>query len=120
MAVIRATELELARQALTALSGIRGLRLYGIANPSRLEERVPTFAFTVAGRSPREIATELGRQGIAVWDGDYYAWELIRTLGLADSGGMVRVGLVHYNTPAEIERLVQALDTLATAGEEKA
>ncbi len=113
MAVIRATELGLARRALTALGDVPGLRLRGIADPERLAERVPTFAFTMTGHSPREIAEELGRQGIAVWDGDYYAWELIRSLGLADSGGMVRVGLVHYNTAAEIDRLVEVLLNIA-------
>lgn len=75
-----------------------------------------TFAFTLAGWTPREVATELGRRGIAVWDGDYYAYELIRTLGLAESGGMVRVGLVHYNEPAEIDRLIAALDEIGSTG----
>jgi cysteine desulfurase family protein (TIGR01976 family) len=109
MAVIWATERVLARRALTALGDVPGLRLRGIDDPERLDERVPTFAFTMSGRSPRDVAAELGRQGIAVWDGDYYAWELIRTLGLAESGGMVRVGLVHYNTAAELDRLAEAL-----------
>jgi cysteine desulfurase family protein (TIGR01976 family) len=114
MAVIGATERGLARRALTALGGVPGLRLRGIVDQDRLAERVPTFAFTLAGRTPREVATELGRLGIAVWDGDYYAYELIRALGLAESGGMVRVGFVHYNTAAEIDRLVTALHEIST------
>ena len=109
MAVIGATERGLAGRALTALGGVPGLELRGIVDPGRLDERVPTFAFTLRGHSPREVATDLGRRGIAVWDGDYYAYELIRALGLAESGGMVRVGFVHYNTAAEIDRLVEAL-----------
>jgi cysteine desulfurase family protein (TIGR01976 family) len=109
MSVIQATERELAMRALTALGGVPGLHLRGIVDPARLAERVPTFAFTLDGHSPREIATHLGRRGIAVWDGDYYAYELIRALGLAESGGMVRVGLTHYNEPEEIDRLVEAL-----------
>jgi len=109
MAVIGATERGLARRALTALGEVPGLKLRGIVDPSRLVERVPTFAFTLDGHSPREVATALGRRGIAAWDGDYYAYELIRALGLAESGGMVRVGFVHYNTAAEIDRLVEAL-----------
>ena len=113
MAVIGATERGLARRALTALGDVPGMRLRGIVDPNRLAERVPTFAFTLAGHSPRQIATELGRRGIAVWDGDYYAYELIRALGLAESGGMVRVGFVHYNTAAEIDRLVEALHEIA-------
>jgi cysteine desulfurase family protein (TIGR01976 family) len=113
MAVIGATEQGLARHALTALSSVPGLRLRGIVDPSRMSERVPTFAFTLDGLSPREVATKLGRRGIASWDGDYYAHELIRALGLAESGGMVRVGFVHYNTAAEIDRLVEALSEIA-------
>ena len=113
MLAIRATERRLARNALAALSEVPGLSLRGIVDPARLDERVPTFAFTMAGLTPHEIAVELGRRGIAVWDGDYYAYELIRTLGLAESGGMVRVGLVHYNEPAEIERLAEALHEIA-------
>ncbi len=113
MHAIRETERGLALRALTALGEVPGLTLRGIADPARIDERVPTFAFTLAGRTPREVATELGRRGIAVWDGDYYAYELIRALGLAESGGMVRVGLVHYNEPDEIERLAQALREIA-------
>ena len=117
MAVVGATERVLARRALTALGAVPGLRLRGIVDPNRMAERVPTFAFTLAGHAPREIATELGRRGIAVWDGDYYAYELIRTLGLAESGGMVRVGFVHYNTAAEIDRLIEALGKIAGRGQ---
>jgi cysteine desulfurase family protein (TIGR01976 family) len=113
MNAIGATERELARSALAALGSVPGLNLRGIVDPARLDERVPTFAFTMAGLSPRQIATELGKRGIAVWDGDYYAYELIRALGLAESGGMVRVGFVHYNEPAEIERLARALHEMA-------
>jgi cysteine desulfurase family protein (TIGR01976 family) len=114
MATVRATERGLAVAAMAALRGVPGLQLRGIIDPARIDERVPTFAFTLAGRNPREIATELGRLGIAVWDGDYYAYELIRALGLVESGGMVRVGFVHYNEPAEIERLAVALVEIAT------
>jgi cysteine desulfurase family protein (TIGR01976 family) len=113
MTAIRTTERALALNALEALAGVPGLTLRGIVDPARVDERVPTFAFTLAGRTPREVAVELGRQGIAVWDGNYYAYELIQTLGLAESGGMVRVGLAHYNEPGEIERLARALAELA-------
>jgi selenocysteine lyase/cysteine desulfurase len=112
MHAVRRAELDLSLAALTALREVSGLRLRGIVDPGRVMERVPTFAFTVAGLSPRQIASELGRRGIAVWDGDYYAYELIRALGLAESGGMVRVGFVHYNEIAEIRRLVEELVTM--------
>ena len=109
MGIVRATERELAFRALAALQSVPGLKLRGIVDPARLDERVPTFAFTLAGKTPHEVAVDLGRRGIAVWDGDYYAYELIRTLGLAESGGMVRVGFAHYNEPEEVDRLAQAL-----------
>jgi cysteine desulfurase family protein (TIGR01976 family) len=109
MAAIRSTERDLALRALRVLTAIPGLHLRGIAEPARIAERVPTFAFTLPGLTPRRIAEELGKRGIAAWDGDYYAYELIRTLGLEESGGMVRVGFVHYNEPAEIERLARTL-----------
>ncbi len=76
-----------------------------------MEGRVPTFAFTVDGHSPRAVAEHLGARDIAVWDGDYYAVEVMQRLGLTD-GGAVRAGLVHYNTAAEVDRLLGALDEL--------
>jgi cysteine desulfurase family protein (TIGR01976 family) len=114
MRAIRVTERELALRALTGLQSVPGLSLRGIVDPARIDERVPTFAFTLAGHTPHAVAAALGNRGIAVWDGDYYAYELIRALGLAESGGMVRVGLVHYNEPSEIDRLVEALQEMAT------
>jgi cysteine desulfurase family protein (TIGR01976 family) len=113
MRAIRMTERGLALRALQALAGIPGLTLRGLLDPPRIDDRVPTFAFTLASQAPRDVATELSRRGIAVWDGDYYACELMRALGLAESGGMVRVGFVHYNEPEEIERLAEALFEIA-------
>ena len=74
-----------------------------------MDGRVATFAFTHDARTPREVATGLGDRGIAVWHGDYYAVELMRALGLAGDGGAVRAGIVHYNTEAEVDRLLEAL-----------
>jgi cysteine desulfurase family protein (TIGR01976 family) len=73
-----------------------------------MEGRVPTFALSVAGMSPREAATRLGERGFAVWNGNYYAVEVMERLGLPD--GAVRVGCVHYNTDDEVDRLLAALD----------
>jgi selenocysteine lyase/cysteine desulfurase len=78
-----------------------------------VDERCPTVGFTMRGHAPAEIATFLGHRAISTWDGDYYAYELIRSLGLAESGGMLRVGLVHYNTADEVARLGRALRELA-------
>jgi selenocysteine lyase/cysteine desulfurase len=120
MNAIRATERRLALAALQALGVVPGLELRGITDSARIDERVPTFAFTMAGSTPRQVAMELGKRGIAAWDGDYYAYELIRALGLGESGGMVRVGFVHYNEPSEIERLAQALCEITESGAPKA
>ena len=77
-----------------------------------MEGRVPTFAFTVDGLPPRAVAEALAARDIAVWDGDYYAVEAMRRLGLAESGGAVRAGFVHYNTTDEVDRLLAALEEL--------
>ena len=113
MGAIRETERGLALQALASLGEVPGLEIRGIVDPARIDERVPTFAFTLEGASPHQVASELGKRGIATWDGDYYAYELIRALGLEKTGGMVRVGLAHYNDPVEIERLARALRELS-------
>lgn len=112
MAAARRYESALVRQLIERVSRVPGLRIRGIVDPSRSAERCPTIAFTIDGHHPRDIATSLGRRGIHVWDGDYYAWELIHALGLADQGGMVRVGLVQYNDANEVERLGRALEDL--------
>jgi cysteine desulfurase family protein (TIGR01976 family) len=115
MAVIRAHERDLTLAALDALRRVPGLRLYGISDPDRVDERVPTFAFTLAGHHPRAVAERLAARGISVWDGDFYAWELVRALGLDDGGGLVRAGFVHYNTLDEVARLTDALLEIAGA-----
>jgi Selenocysteine lyase len=83
-------------------------QLYG---PSSMDNRVATFAFNVAGISPRAVAEHLAERDIAVWDGDYYAVEVMKRLGLED--GAVRAGFVHYNTADEVDRLLDALASLS-------
>jgi cysteine desulfurase family protein (TIGR01976 family) len=78
-----------------------------------MDGRVPTFAFTIDGVAPQAVAERLGERGIAVWAGNYYAFEVIRRLGLEGTGGSVRAGVVHYNTEGEVDRL---LDELAQLG----
>ena len=87
-----------------------GVELYGIRTP---EGRTPTFCFNIEGRRPREVAELLAERDLYVWDGDYYALEPIRALGLADSGGAVRAGFLHYTTEEEVDRLLEALTDLA-------
>jgi cysteine desulfurase family protein (TIGR01976 family) len=109
MSVLRAYDHVLSAAILDELETLPGVHIYGIADRSRLRERVPTVSFTWEGRPPREIAQALGDQGIYVWDGNYYALAVTERLGLEDSGGMVRVGAVHYNTVVEIRQLGDAL-----------
>ena len=92
---------------LAGLAGIDGVSLVG--RPAR---RVPTVAFTVAGRTPREVSEGLAAQGVCVGDGDFYAVELVRALGLAESGGVVRAGVVAYTDDADVARLVAGISGL--------
>jgi cysteine desulfurase family protein (TIGR01976 family) len=109
MNVIRAYERPLFTYMLEETQKIPGITVYGITNPEEFGARCPTLAFTREGFTPRAIATCLGNQGIFVWDGNYYAVNVTERLGLEASGGMVRIGLVHYNTREEIDRLLTAL-----------
>jgi len=113
MSAIRAYEMALYRRLADGLAAIPGVRLYGIADPDRFAERTPTAALTIEGADPRSLAVELGRQGFATWDGDFYATGLIERLGLANDGGVLRLGLTHYNTADEVDRLLEALAAIA-------
>ena len=86
-----------------------GLTLYG---PPTMAGRVPTFAFTLAGHHPDAVAAVLAADNIFVWSGHFYAVEVVARLGLADRG-LVRVGLAHYSTAAEVDALIDALDRIA-------
>jgi cysteine desulfurase family protein (TIGR01976 family) len=100
-------ETQLGRQFLDGVPD--AVDLYGLRT---MEGRVPTFAFNLPGRSSEEVAVELAAREIAVWHGDYYAVEIMKQLGLEGTGA-VRAGFVHYNTPAEVDRLLTALAELA-------
>jgi len=115
MSAIRAYEFEISRAILNGLAEIPGVRLYGPEDVRRLEERVPTFAITLKGWHPRQVAEELARQNIYVWDGNYYALNVTERLGVEETGGMVRIGPVHYNTLDEVKQLQAALWKLAEA-----
>jgi len=113
MGAIRAYESELTRSLLPALESISGLRIYGITDSRALDRRTPTVSFTLPHVPPRRVAEELAQEGIFVWDGNYYALDVTERLDLEKTGGMVRVGLVHYNTTSEIERLVAGLQQIS-------
>jgi cysteine desulfurase family protein (TIGR01976 family) len=102
---IQAHERELGQQFLDGLPD--SCTLYGV---SGMDKRVSTFAFNVDGRSPRAVAEHLGERGIAVWQGNYYAVEVMKRLGLDE--GAVRAGIVHYNTADEVDRLLAELAAL--------
>ena len=86
-----------------------GLKLYGISDPKRFDQRCPTVAVRIAGHTPLQLATKLGERGFFTWDGNYYALNLTERLGVEKDGGFLRIGLAHYNTAEELERLLAAL-----------
>jgi cysteine desulfurase family protein (TIGR01976 family) len=115
MEAIRTHEAGLTRRFLKGVADVPGLRLYGISDAERSDERTPTFALRLGDRAPRRVAEELGRRGIFVWDGNYYALTVMERLGLEGSGGAVRVGFCHYNSEDEVDRVLDELRDLAEA-----
>lgn len=113
LTVIKTHESRLFLNLLAGVCKIPGISLYGITEPERIEERTPTLSFTLAGKAPAAIARLLGEQGIYVWEGNYYAWEAMRFLGLEEKGGAVRVGLCIYNTDEEVDIFLRILREIA-------
>ncbi len=109
MHAIQEYELSLSGALIEALGAVPGLHIWGITQGDDLAMRVPTVSFTMEGHTPRAIAEHLAAAGINAWDGNYYALAVTERLGLEGSGGMLRVGLVHYNMVKEVDRLRQAL-----------
>lgn len=106
---VEAHEKALLGTMLAGLASIDGVRLHGAA-----ADRAPTVMFSVDGMPADEVARRLADAEVAVWHGNYYAWELARFLGLAPEGA-IRAGVVHYNEPADVERLLAAVETAARA-----
>ncbi|MBX3413730.1 MAG: cysteine desulfurase-like protein [Pirellulales bacterium] len=104
-------ERELVTRLLAGLRELRAVRIWGITDPERMSDRVPTVAITHDRLSPQALAERLAEQGIFVWHGNYYALSLSEALG-REPEGMVRIGLLHYNTSEEVERLLAALRQL--------
>ena len=107
-AAITKYEDDLCTNMIAGLKSIEGLRIHGITEDERMQERVPTVSVTHPKLTAAELANQLGERGIYAWDGNYYALELTEQLGL-EPDGMVRLGLVHYNTQQEVDRLITAL-----------
>lgn len=113
---IQQYEATLTEQLLCGLRRIKGLTLFGIPELSRLPERTATVGVRMEGYTPAEMARFLGGRGLCTWNGNFYALSLTERLGLEASGGVLRIGLVHYNTAGEVDRLLDELTSLASAG----
>jgi cysteine desulfurase family protein (TIGR01976 family) len=106
---MRRHEMALLGRLVEGLLAIPGLRFFGISDAKRFEERCSTVSVRLANHTPTEVATFLGKRGIFTWDGNYYALNLTERLGVEARGGLLRIGLVHYNTAEEVDRLLAAL-----------
>jgi cysteine desulfurase family protein (TIGR01976 family) len=116
MAAIQLHERALIERLIAGLKTLPGVTLYGLVDendPKQMARRVPTVSLTVAGHTPRELAEALGQRGIFAWDGNYYALTLMERLGLEGRGGALRLGIAHYNTAEEIDRVIVALHEIA-------
>jgi cysteine desulfurase family protein (TIGR01976 family) len=102
-------ERALCERLILGLRDLPGLKVYGISDPQRFHRRCPTIALRVDGHSPLELATKLGQLGLFTWDGNYYALNLTEQLDVEKEGGFLRIGLFHYNTVEEVDRLLAAL-----------
>jgi selenocysteine lyase/cysteine desulfurase len=112
LAAIQSYETGLARQLLAGLAERPRFKVWGITQPDRLAQRVPTISITDATLTPLQLAEHLARHEIYVWNGNLYALSLSERLGLEERGGFLRIGLVHYNTADEVERLLRILDSV--------
>src|SRR5713101_7175825 len=116
-AAYRATrrhEMGLFTRLIEGLPAIPGMRIFGITDTKRFEERCSTLSFRLGESNPTELAAFLGERGIFTWDGNFYALILTERLGVEKHGGVLRVGLVHYNTAEEVDRLLAALHEFVT------
>ena len=105
----------LTQRLIEGLKSLACVTVQGITNPNAMARRVPTVSFTVKGHRPKPIAEALAAKEIYVWDGHNYAMEPARSLGLLSSGGVVRIGLAHYNTAEEVDRTLAAIESYLTA-----
>ena len=114
-AAIHEHESSLLHRVMKGLQQISGLKIYGIVDPARFDERCATLAVRISGHTPLELATKLGDRGFFAWDGNYYALNLTEHLDVEKSGGFLRLGFVHYNTAEEVDHLLAALREIAGA-----
>ncbi len=113
--LIHQHERALLEKLLAGLLTLPGARIYGITDPKRFDDRCPTVAVRIDGHTPLELADKLGDRGFFTWDGNYYAINLSEQLDVEKDGGFLRIGLAHYNTPEEVDRLLAALGEIVAA-----
>ncbi len=112
MDYLSAYELDLTRQLIERLQAHGSVTVHGVTNPNMMHWRVPTVSITVDGKHPKDLAKALALENMFVWDGHNYAVEPVRKLGLLDKGGVLRIGIAHYNTGDEVESFIRALEPL--------
>jgi selenocysteine lyase/cysteine desulfurase len=110
-----AYERVLVAKLIVGLLAIHGLQFFGITDATRFSDRCSTVSFRLPKGTPTEAAVFLGDRGIFTWDGNFYALNLTERLGVEQSGGVLRVGLVHYNTVEEVDRLLTALNAFCAS-----
>ncbi len=110
-AVISEYERKLVTQLLDGLAKLKSVRVWGITDRAKFDQRLPTVSITHAKLAPQKLAAHLADEGIFVWSGNYYALPLTQALG-REPEGMVRIGFLHYNTEEEIDRLLNLLEDL--------
>jgi cysteine desulfurase family protein (TIGR01976 family) len=112
-AAIHEHERALMKTLIAGVLAVPGVKLYGISDPKRFDHRCPTIVLRIKGHTPLELATKLGDRGFFTWDGNYYAINLTDRLDVEKDGGFLRIGLAHYNTSEEVERLLAALQEVS-------
>jgi cysteine desulfurase family protein (TIGR01976 family) len=110
---IQRHERRLLEKLLAGLEAVPGITVYGITEPARFERRCPTLAIRSERCTPRQLAQGLAERGFFTWSGNFYAINLTERLGVEEDGGLLRIGLAHYNTEGEVDRLLAAITEIA-------
>ena len=113
MSAMQDYESELSRELIQIIESVPGTHIHGITDLSRLHERVPTVSFTLDRKRPEQVAEQIGKHDIYVWNGHNYALAIVERMGLLEAGGMIRVGPVHYNTKEELQKFGEVLEKVA-------
>ncbi|PWT72989.1 MAG: cysteine desulfurase-like protein [Proteobacteria bacterium] len=111
-AEIHRYERSLTEKLIRGLLAIPGITVYGVRDPKQFDQRVGTVSMRMKDRTPQQIATRLGGKGLFTWDGNFYALDLTERLGVEEQGGLLRIGVLHYNTEAEVDRLLGELRSM--------